>query len=44
MATHLSEARSSWNLLRKLLQRTEGVVLDGEDQSLTLAHVVAVSR
>lgn len=44
MATHLNETLKAWSLLENLLECSENVVLDGENHSLTFAHVVAVSR
>lgn len=43
MPTHLEEARRAWTVLEKA-KKSERVVLNGENGSLELAHIVAVAR
>lgn len=43
MSTHLKQTHRSWGILEKAKQG-ESVILSGEQNSLELAHLVAVSR
>jgi hypothetical protein len=43
MSTHFAEAHRAWVILQAAKQ-DDNIVLDGEDGSLQLAHIVAVSR
>ncbi|CAI7630635.1 unnamed protein product [Penicillium glandicola] len=43
MPTHLEEAFRAWSVLEKA-KKSDSVVLNGENHSLELAHIVAVAR
>lgn len=43
MSSHLEEVRKAW-IAFDSLRNSNGIILNGENDSLTLAHVVAVAR
>lgn len=44
MPTHLDEVRRAWEILNENSSSTSVVTLDGEPESLQMAHIVAVAR